>query len=508
MGTANVPESVPLHPGQFASAAPREVLEAAARGLVGIDRRLIRAIVDRFDEFLPELVRFGMEDRRDLLPLDELLLDLFRSRPVPEAIPFLIRCLRDGGYEYFEDELAEAFSRLGSAALEPLLQLYPELKPEQQAELTFILAGLGVRDPRIYSLLMQVLAAEPGEGAFLLGIYGDPAAIPELQKVLERKAELNPGVVRDLEEAIRELSEPPEPAALETYDIFEEYPEQRGPLFGALSLKDRLRLTQSPSAEYRAEAVDSFDFSELEQAGVRKRLLEIAEGDPDAGVRGKAWARLGAVAEQALRETMWRRLRDEQVPPQERVGALVGLSHGDIDGLGPYILRFYEMPETRAQAMEAMWRALDPAYTPYFSKHLEDPDVNVRREAVTGAGVFRMSAECGRLEKLFYDEAVRSEALRAYALAAPGKVSAVHARQVLAKIERLAGGLADYEAETVCEALDMLLDAHGRRPIFYPAQGDEISEDAWAPPESEEVGRNDPCPCGSGKKYKRCCGAV
>jgi preprotein translocase subunit SecA len=22
----------------------------------------------------------------------------------------------------------------------------------------------------------------------------------------------------------------------------------------------------------------------------------------------------------------------------------------------------------------------------------------------------------------------------------------------------------------------------------------------------EKVGRNDPCPCGSGKKYKRCCG--
>lgn len=24
--------------------------------------------------------------------------------------------------------------------------------------------------------------------------------------------------------------------------------------------------------------------------------------------------------------------------------------------------------------------------------------------------------------------------------------------------------------------------------------------------ESEKVGRNDPCPCGSGKKYKQCCG--
>ena len=26
------------------------------------------------------------------------------------------------------------------------------------------------------------------------------------------------------------------------------------------------------------------------------------------------------------------------------------------------------------------------------------------------------------------------------------------------------------------------------------------------PVRSEKVGRNDPCPCGSGKKYKKCCG--
>ena len=24
---------------------------------------------------------------------------------------------------------------------------------------------------------------------------------------------------------------------------------------------------------------------------------------------------------------------------------------------------------------------------------------------------------------------------------------------------------------------------------------------------SQKIGRNDPCPCGSGKKYKKCCGA-
>ncbi|WP_254504319.1 UPF0149 family protein [Duganella vulcania] len=28
----------------------------------------------------------------------------------------------------------------------------------------------------------------------------------------------------------------------------------------------------------------------------------------------------------------------------------------------------------------------------------------------------------------------------------------------------------------------------------------------WHPPKGPKVGRNDPCPCGSGKKYKKCCG--
>jgi len=28
-----------------------------------------------------------------------------------------------------------------------------------------------------------------------------------------------------------------------------------------------------------------------------------------------------------------------------------------------------------------------------------------------------------------------------------------------------------------------------------------------APRSVTKIGRNDPCPCGSGKKYKKCCGA-
>jgi preprotein translocase subunit SecA len=37
----------------------------------------------------------------------------------------------------------------------------------------------------------------------------------------------------------------------------------------------------------------------------------------------------------------------------------------------------------------------------------------------------------------------------------------------------------------------------------------EVSQQpvAAAPRTADKVGRNDVCPCGSGKKYKKCCGA-
>jgi preprotein translocase subunit SecA len=42
------------------------------------------------------------------------------------------------------------------------------------------------------------------------------------------------------------------------------------------------------------------------------------------------------------------------------------------------------------------------------------------------------------------------------------------------------------------------------RQMFFSHSGDEPAEPKKR--EGKKVGRNDPCPCGSGKKYKRCCG--
>jgi preprotein translocase subunit SecA len=38
------------------------------------------------------------------------------------------------------------------------------------------------------------------------------------------------------------------------------------------------------------------------------------------------------------------------------------------------------------------------------------------------------------------------------------------------------------------------------------SHGDEGDRPAPVKREGRKIGRNDPCPCGSGKKYKKCCG--
>ncbi|MDK9722373.1 MAG: YchJ family metal-binding protein [Rhodospirillales bacterium] len=53
--------------------------------------------------------------------------------------------------------------------------------------------------------------------------------------------------------------------------------------------------------------------------------------------------------------------------------------------------------------------------------------------------------------------------------------------------------------------------AHHERAVFKRENGVWLYVDGEINPKGpprqvEKVGRNDPCPCGSGKKYKKCCG--
>jgi hypothetical protein len=133
----------------------------------------------------------------------------------------------------------------------------------------------------------------------------------------------------------------------------------------------------------------------------------------------------------------------------------------------------------------------------------EDPDPAVRRQAVLRLGALQMRGELYRLPPLFRDEQVRREALPAYAALAPLEPSRPGARQCLRKIERIAGGLSAQEGAEVEQILDMRLARAGRFPAFQEI----VAEEEEPPVRHGKLGHNEPCPCGSGKKYKKCCGA-
>lgn len=58
------------------------------------------------------------------------------------------------------------------------------------------------------------------------------------------------------------------------------------------------------------------------------------------------------------------------------------------------------------------------------------------------------------------------------------------------------------------EACDLVADLHAVWSGLGLTRPGVVEVDAPRPSASAAVGRNDPCPCGSGKKYKKCCGAV
>jgi HEAT repeat protein len=514
-----------LSPDQYSSAPVRELLSGAARGYVPLDHRFLRSILERGESVLPELLEFLKEPREDdRMEIDEVLLELVRHLRTPAALPFLAELARISEFS-FPDGLTEAFVDLGAASVDTLFALNQE--SEGLPDAAFALAALGVREPRILELLTAYLRKDPSEGALMLGLYGDPAAKPALEEALAAAGE-DARLRQELESAIadgdRQDTSEPEP-----FDIFPLYPETDSPYFAAFDTKELLEFLKSPLGEYRASAVKMLTFDETPEPIV-KTVFDLARQDPDAHVRATAWESLEGVHEPAeIEQALRAKLEDENAAPVERAAALVALAHEaeEDEPLRRRIVEFYEPVETRAQAVKAMWHSGDRRFEKSIAQAFDDSDVEVRRQAVTAAGMLGMVSQMGRIEKLFEDETLRSPALYAYALAAPSPSTPAHLRKLFRKIDDLAGGFDDEESLIVSKALDDRLENNGFKPIFFNQESweqDEHDEDgcghdhahdhdhdhaheAAAPAPAAKVGRNDPCPCGSGKKYKKCCGA-
>jgi hypothetical protein len=512
-----------IDPAQFENTPVYDLLEAAAKGHTGIDQRLIRAIVDRGEDGVPDLLRFALEEHgSDPVNLEEDLIAIFRHLRTPEALTFYLNCIR-GNPEDVGDELIDAIVPFGSAALEPLLKLYEELGEEQGSDAAFLLAALGVHDDRILKILTERLEFDAGDAALALSVYRDPGAKPALEKMLAHIPESEPALRRELQTAIQACDEPQHEAEVEPepFDIWEMYPEESTPPVELLTEDELLEMLSSSSPEYRAEAALSFRNRSDYSRKAQDRLLETAKTDPDMNVRGNGWEALGEKAsDPGIRKVLKTVLADEKADLRERTGALVGLAGATDDKkVAQQIRAFYDSPQSRAKALEAMWRSFDRQFADIFPKHLSDPDPEVRRAAIWGVGYLGSGSHAGELAKMFEDQEYRSDALFAYALNVPSEVSHGRIPGLFRKINEVAGGLSYGEAELVQTALDQRLVMHGLDPYF--ANSDEKPEDWGEEAEPEQagpqivpsgenapkVGRNDLCPCGSGKKYKKCHGA-
>ncbi len=509
-----------------------DLLKAAARGMVGIDQRFMHALVDDPARSVPDMLRFALEDHEnDPVWLEADLVAAFRHLKTPEALSFYLKRLREDG-EDADDELINAVIEQGASAVDPLLALYNEMEEDESGDVGFILAALGVRDERILRLLLDRLEYDPADAAMSLGVYGDPAAIPELERVIASLPAESGSLRQELSEAIQDLQNPTGAAqhTHETQDLFSRYSEEAGPDFDALDEPDRLTLLGSDSPRTRADAARSFFQSEYD-AAVRARLLEVARTDAVAEVRGQAWQALSGEDDAAIRQALFEAALDPSRPFEERGGALIALA-ADADErpeLRAAIEALYDEPGARALALEAMWRSFDRTYSKYFPPHLEDSDRAVRVQAIFGTGYLGIGAEAERVAKYFDDDGLRPDALFAYALCVPAQISRGRIHGLFRKIQRVAGGLNLGESALVQAALDQRLLLHGLEPVFAPeeagddhvhgpgcghehASGEEWDEReepslAIGPAAPAKVGRNDPCPCGSGRKYKKCCGA-
>lgn len=460
-----------LDPNQLQSIPPAQILEEVVHGRLDIDHRVLHALLDRRQETLPALVALSNDDLWQAstdLQID--LAHLFRALQAPEGIPFLVESVRLNPDDV-PDEIMEALHSYGRPALDALLDLYNKIDEADSDEIAFLLASFRLRDERVLQVLLERLEFDASEGAFLLGVYGDPAAREPLQNLMESlgpsESELKKDIRKNLEllNSSQESSHEPEP-----FDIYARYPEEAELPIDLLSEEERVELFSDPRPEVRANAARSF-FNQHPGEAIVKPLLALAISDSEEIVRSRAWESLMDATEQTeVVEAMLKRLRDTNTPSGERASLLVGLSmEADRNEVRRAMeLAYEQQPEHRAKVLEAMWRCLHPMFRDYFARHLDDNDIEIRRSAVWGVGYFGVKSALDKLRTMFGDEALRSDAIFAYGLALPTDISKSRAKSILKRIEKDAGGLSDIEEQLAMTALDERLLLSGKDAVFFP----------------------------------------
>ena len=474
-----------------------------------MDHRFLHAILDHPEGSIPDLVRFASEKHDDdRVNLESPLVDVFRVLKTPESLPFFMNIVRRDPSEV-DDDLVETIVQLGAPAVDPLLEILTDIDKagKDAGEIPFLLSVMQVRDPRILEVLTRRLEKER-DTALYLDFYGDPAAIPALKEAMAKlpEGDLDRSRIQKFIESISERAGETVAEPIEPFDIWDLYATKDSPNLDVLDDSELLAMLDSNSAELRAHVAIHFR-SASPPNEILSRLIDLAKHDPDARVRGECWEALSESADDPeMRKAMLGVLEDPNAAIEEKGGVAVALAQqSDNETVFHAIEQLYADPRGRAKALKAMSRSFDRRFAEYPPKHLDDPDPEIRHQAIWGVGYLNLHSEASRLEALLDDDEYRSDALFAYALAVPGETTRGRIRRILKKVDEAAGGFKPDERELVEIALDQRLMIHGMKPVF---ESEEPEDTPDKQPASSKTGRNDPCPCGSGKKYKKCCGAT
>lgn len=464
-----------LQPSQLSKTPVTEILFQAGLGRVGFDQRLVAAIMARPIEAVPALVAYGSNPPEDSrLELDEDILNLLAHLPGKDALKYVVKLLREGHTEIPESML-RITKAAGPAAVDALVEVYRELEEESSSEVAFLMAGIGIRDPRILKIILERLEFDMEDGAMLLGLYGDPAGILPLEKLA---TEL--GKNREIDFALEQLRHKPPEIIDPVQDCLADYPDTLGPEFEVLGDDEIVEFaTKHEDESTRLQALDVLEDLEL-PASVATPLLTLASSSDSVPVRAAAFralARLNQIEE--VRQLGESTLNDKTQPLAIRASSLITLLPESIEpnALREAVEEFLANPESRADAVHAMWRSRETSYSTRFGAFLDDPDLAVRRQAVRGAGVCGDVTAIGKLRDLMMDEELRKDAIFAYSMAVPSDISASRVRSLYTRIEKEAGGLNSDEAMSVGIALDMRLEAEGKEPVFLTSE-DDGEEDA------------------------------
>lgn len=151
------------------------------------------SIIGLGHEIIPELIAILENDALAMhdapgsghVPIHaaELLSDLGAIESAEPMLRVLSRC---DWLDILHSALTHALESFGAAVLEPGLKSYTVAENQDQREgVAVVLAGIGVRDPRILSILLEVFRENVELGAGLLAKYGDPVALPQLSAALD-----------------------------------------------------------------------------------------------------------------------------------------------------------------------------------------------------------------------------------------------------------------------------------------------------------------------------------